>query len=108
MIMRKVCVKKRFDENFLKTSNQKSDIWMKVRVNERKPSKGTYKSVREIEKFEFSRVFLLKLLCDDQGSGVFVRVLETFELETFSSIRVIESVRYIYAIEVVRKIDFVG
>ena len=97
MIMRKVSVKKSFDENFLKTSNQKSEIWMKVRVNERKPSKGPDKSVREIEKFElsrfeFSRVFLPKLLCDDQGSGEFVRVLETFE---FSSIRVIESVLYI-------------
>ena len=52
MIMRKVSVKKRFGEKFLKTSNQNirkfefrilSEIWMKVRVNERKPSKGLTK-----------------------------------------------------------------
>ena len=44
--------RRRIDENFLKTSNQNirkfefrilSEIWMKVRVNERKPSKGLTK-----------------------------------------------------------------
>ena len=40
----------------------------------------------------FREFFLPKLLCDGQGTGEFVRVLETFE---FSSIRIIESVLYI-------------
>ena len=70
---------------------------MKVRVNERKPSKGLTKVFEKSRNSSyrdssFREFFLPKLLCDGQGTGEFVRVLETFE---FSSIRVIESVLYI-------------
>ena len=100
MIMRKVRVKKHFDETFLKTSNQNirkffQKFGWKFELTRENCPRDWQKCLRnreiwvtEIPVFES---FLPKLLCNGQGTGEFVWVLETFE---FSSIQLIESVLY--------------
>ena len=55
---------------------------MKVRVNERKPSMGLAKVFEKSRNSSYREFFLPKLLCDGQGTGEFVRVLETFEFSS--------------------------